>query len=206
MGGDWPRLAREAALELSGGDAEIETSMGTLLLADLCKIFEARDADRLASANICNALAEMEDRPWPEWRMGKPITTRQLASLLKPFDVFPKTIRVGDSTPKGYVLADLDDPFARYVPNSSATPPQPNKDGDNHQIPIHNTGPDVAEGNSRITPDLLDCGGVADETEINGTQPAIVDDINGQDYPLPADRLLPGLRKKGQGRMWEETL
>jgi hypothetical protein len=138
--------------------------------------------------------------------MRKPITTRQLAFLLKPFDVFPKTIRVGDSTPKGYVLADLDDPFARYVPNSSATSPQPNKDGDNHQIPIHNTGPDVAEEISRITPDLLDCGGVADETEINGAQPAIVDDINGQDYPIPADRLLPGLRRGDQGGLWEETL
>ena len=33
----------------------------------------------------------MEDRPWPEWRKGNPISTRQLARMLKLFKVNPGT-------------------------------------------------------------------------------------------------------------------
>jgi len=34
-----------------------------------------------------------------------------------PFGVHPKTIRFGDKTAKGYLLADFEDAFARYVPS-----------------------------------------------------------------------------------------
>jgi hypothetical protein len=48
-------------------------------------IFDALAVDRLSSIEITDALAQMEDRPWPEWKGGKPITPRQLAKLLEPF-------------------------------------------------------------------------------------------------------------------------
>lgn len=73
----------------------------------------------------------MEDRPWPEYRQGKPITAPRLARRLKPYGVTPKTIRIGENTAKGYKLEDLRDAFARYLPPDEAvTPSHTNGDND----------------------------------------------------------------------------
>ncbi len=95
---------------------------------------------------------------------GKPITTRQLASMLKGFKVAPGTIRLPDgSTPKGYLLSAFDDPFARYLPILSATPPQPAENREKPVIPIRHKGVDVADRNRPKVAGPLACGGVADE-------------------------------------------
>jgi hypothetical protein len=39
----------------------------------------------------------------------------QIAAILSPFGIHPKTIRFGDRTAKGYLLAYLEDAFGRYV-------------------------------------------------------------------------------------------
>jgi hypothetical protein len=46
---------------------------------------------------------------------SKPITARQLASILKPFGAKPGTIRDGSQTWKGYKKEDLGDAFSRYL-------------------------------------------------------------------------------------------
>jgi Protein of unknown function (DUF3631) len=43
-------------------------------------------------------------------------TANGLARLLAPFGIVPGTIRNGDRTPKGYLLARFEDDFARYLP------------------------------------------------------------------------------------------
>ncbi len=123
IGGDCVNRARAAAGRLSGGMQEDE-SPGVLLLGDLREMFLTKRVDRLPSTTIVASLAQLEQRPWPEWKSGKPITTRQLAILLNPFGVHPGTIRMpaGD-TPKGYQLADFDDAFSRYLPAPTATTP-----------------------------------------------------------------------------------
>jgi hypothetical protein len=75
-----------------------------------------RGDDRLRSADLAEALSALEDRPWPEWHQGKPITPRQIAKLLEPFDLTPGTIRTTGSTAKGYKLEQFTDAFARYLP------------------------------------------------------------------------------------------
>jgi hypothetical protein len=62
-GGAWPALARQAIGHLEG--TEIDDDLSTLLLRDLHELFVERKADRLFSADICEALANMADRPWP---------------------------------------------------------------------------------------------------------------------------------------------
>jgi hypothetical protein len=57
-----------------------------------------RGDDRLRSADLAEALSALEDRPWPEWHQGKPITPRQIAKLLEPFDLTPGTIRTTGGT------------------------------------------------------------------------------------------------------------
>lgn len=120
IGGGWAERARAAALELTEGNDD-EGDARVLLLADLRDLFRARACERLASAEIVAHLAEMEERPWPEWRGDKPITSRQVARLLGPFGVAPTTMRFETGTKRGYTLAQCADTFARYLPSASAT-------------------------------------------------------------------------------------
>jgi putative DNA primase/helicase len=113
-GGDWPKLARQTAVALSGEVADEST--GVQLLADLRELFDREPTDVLFTKEILAALGKNENRPWPEWKNGKPITDRQLATLLKPFKVRPKSVRWGAETDKGYRRKWFDDAFARYLP------------------------------------------------------------------------------------------
>lgn len=118
----WSQLARKTAIELHGV-AEEEGDYGLLMLQDLKALFDSRGEPALPSAAIVEAFAAMEDRPWPEYRNGHPISTRGLASLVGRFKVKPKNIRYGGEVPKGYVYSDLLPAFTTYLtpPNVSAT-------------------------------------------------------------------------------------
>ena len=115
-GGEWPAKARGAALKLSGDSAEPGT-VGTQLLAAICAVFEAKKVDRITSKALAEALAEDEDGPWATFgKTGKPITQRQIASLLERYGVRPSTIRIDDQTTKrGYLSAWLEDAFETYL-------------------------------------------------------------------------------------------
>ena len=111
-GGEWPRRAREAATMLSG--AQTDESFGVMLLEDLKSLFTEQKVDRLSSAAIVEALGEMDDRPWPEYSRGKPITKHALAKILTRFRVHPASVRIGSKTLKGYLLQDLEESFLRF--------------------------------------------------------------------------------------------
>ena len=114
-GGDWPRLARAAAVALAPRDT---SSIGTTLLGDIRSIFadETDRPDRLPSSAIAEKLHGLEDRPWAEWgRNGKPISPNQIARLLRPFGVAPENIATGGRRPKGYLLARFQEAFERYL-------------------------------------------------------------------------------------------
>jgi putative DNA primase/helicase len=96
-----------------------------MLLADLRTLFFERGADRLSSEEIVAALVKMEDRPWPELR-GKPITTRGVARLVRPFGIEPGSVRFGGGTDtrKGYLREWFEDAWSRYLPPNPAHPEQ----------------------------------------------------------------------------------
>jgi putative DNA primase/helicase len=125
-GGRWPAGARNIAecMVIEGSDDQ--QSIGTMLLTDMEVIFAERGADRLASEDIVGQLLTLEGRSWSEFgRARKPISKNALARLLKQFGIVPHTIRVGTATPKGYLLTDFKDAFARYVlPEQILQPPQ----------------------------------------------------------------------------------
>ncbi len=88
--------------------------VGTLLLADISDLFAAGGRDKLPSSNLAESLAAIEGRPWAEWgKHRKPISPNQLANQLGRFGVSPRTIRIGDETPRGYVLDDFREAFER---------------------------------------------------------------------------------------------
>ena len=141
----WPEDARWAARILSGVAEETSNTPSIQLLADLRDLFATRCTDRLSSKQIVGALVELEDRPWPEWQKGQPITEPQLAKILKPFGVKPKVIRLKDaSTPRGYLLAELQDSLSRYLSSEVQQPQQPNEINDLGGIPRCNTNAPVA--------------------------------------------------------------
>lgn len=127
-GGRWPEHARTVAnaAELSKEDQ----SKRTMMLSDIRDFFAARPGvDRGPSADLAAALGGMENRPWSEWRNGKPITPAALARLLAPFGIIPGTRRDGEHTFKGYLRADFTEVFAMYLADLTVTPSQPSKDG-----------------------------------------------------------------------------
>jgi hypothetical protein len=103
-----------------------------VLLEDIRDLFQERGVDRMASAEIVEALGKREDRPWSKWKGDKPITPRQLARLLEPFAVSPTTIWNAGKAIKGYRSASFADAFARYVP-AQDTPPNGSKGMQDHQ-------------------------------------------------------------------------
>jgi putative DNA primase/helicase len=127
-GPEWAARGCKALLEMFGlrAAAEGNTEIGALLLGDIRALFG--DADKMPSATLCKSLAEMEDRPWPEWRQNKPMTQTQLATALKPFRIRPTTIRDGDSTPKGYERKAFEEAWSRYL--ADANTPASTQEGD----------------------------------------------------------------------------
>jgi hypothetical protein len=115
-GADWPARAAAAFAALTTGDDLDAHGIGTALLADIRDLFAQAQTDRMTSAQMAGALAALEDKPWPEFgKSGKPITPNQVARLLGRFGIRSRTIRTSDGTSKGYLRADFEEDFARYL-------------------------------------------------------------------------------------------
>ena len=118
-GDDWPERAHAAFVALTSSADLDAQGIGTLLLSDTAAIFTAEGTDRLPSSNLAESLAAIEGRPWAEWgKHRKPISTNQLANQLRRFGISPRGIRVGDETPRGYLLDDFKEAFSRYLPDT----------------------------------------------------------------------------------------
>jgi putative DNA primase/helicase len=123
VGGEWPVRARTAARELSGDRVTGNESTRVQLLADIRDLFDETGHETLFSWEIVKGLVAMSNRPWAEWgRDKKPITATAMSRLLSdllPPGVTPGTVWKSGKSDKGYHRADLEDPFARYLPQKS---------------------------------------------------------------------------------------
>jgi Protein of unknown function (DUF3631) len=140
-GGDWPQRAREAACLLSGEGHE-STSINVEVLIDIH--LALGEAEAMRSVYLVAALIADPERPWAEWgKNGKPLTQRQLATLLRPFGIVPETVHIdGLSDAKGYKRESFKEAWAAYLPaqnlgQNTSSPPvrhfypskRPNADG-----------------------------------------------------------------------------
>lgn len=153
-GGDWPKRARAAALALSAESAA-DGSAGMQLLADVRAIFEEAGADRLASSSLIDRLTAMEDRRWPEWRHGKPMTATQLARILKRYGIAPRQVWIDGRNVRAYLFDDFADAFARYPSRQSARPLEPTE-----------------SATSRPSASARNSGGLADRKPLEPTETA----------------------------------
>ena len=100
--------------------ADEETGAREMLLADLLIIFHGQGVEppheAISSKGVLDKLTEMEGRPWSEWKRGKPLSARGLASLLKPFEVRPRNCRFpSERQGKAYFAADLKRHWEAYA-------------------------------------------------------------------------------------------
>jgi len=115
IGGNWPDRARESLVTLFTSSAAKDTSIRVRLLTDIKAIFDETGLDKIATKELVEKLCEIETSPWGEWRHGKPMTDYALAGQLKPFEIFPRSIRIDDHTKKGYVRESFLSAWERYV-------------------------------------------------------------------------------------------
>ncbi len=167
VGGNWPESARDAAVELSA-NRERAASVGELLLADIEREFASRSSsrDRLTSNELCTALAAREGRPWPEYGQArKPISPNQVARCLAPFNVFPRSIRIGSATAKGYLRSDFREAFSRYVPQQTGTSSHPFSEKESSLLRSGTSDLDSAAKDVRYASDEKDDHAVTDQEQ-----------------------------------------
>lgn len=130
VGGQWPSLARTAALKLSGA-SDSSLTIGVELLSDIQEVWEATRVDRISTADLIAALCEDDEKPWATYNKGFQIKPRQVAHKLSEYGISSNTIRIGHNTAKGFMREQFTEAFSRYLtlsPLPSVTPSQPAQD------------------------------------------------------------------------------
>jgi hypothetical protein len=173
---DWPSRARAVLCEIYGARPADDTSIGIQLLADVRLIFDEDQLEKMTTTDLLEKLSKVETSPWADWNHGKPMTAVGLSKLLKPFEIFPKTIRIGTSTAKGYDRAQFEDAWGRYLPKTppiplspaipAVTPSQNSIHADTGHFRTRNTDPSVTGSTSEQSPiSMRVVTGVTDQEE-----------------------------------------
>jgi len=169
-GGEWPQIARHAALKLSGSTEDGGT-MGNELLADIREVFEAKRLTKISTADLIQQLCDDDEKSWATYNRGRPITPRQVAKKLKEYGIASKNLRVNHDVVKGFEHDQFKEAFARYLALSPELPLHRYKSPEANSY----AGLDVAEDslrsgneNQAATPKpaaTRGCSGVADVSD-----------------------------------------
>jgi hypothetical protein len=125
-GGDWPKLACEAAVALVKVNRDTPPSLPLRLLQDLRLVFwnnlktvaQARPKG-LLTETVLSELHHLEDAPWQSINKGEPLTSVQLATRVYDYGVGPEQLRPyqnNNTQRRGYPLGPLADAWRRYLP------------------------------------------------------------------------------------------
>lgn len=114
LGDEIAQEARNAAIEICKINSD-EPHINELMLLDIRRVFVEQKIDRLPTIDLINALCEDDEATWRYMNKGGKITPRQLAQILKQFNISSKQIRFGEQTKKGYDTADFQECFSKYL-------------------------------------------------------------------------------------------
>ena len=145
IGGEWPGMIATACSEYFK-ESRDATDVGYELLDNIRSVFkeqaekaEEAKADQAAGAvvaqdfttldgvpdgnitpgNLAHALAENENWGWCEYKLGNPITNRQLAARLRVFNIVTRENKIGKgdsrTSVRSYCPADFTEAFETYL-------------------------------------------------------------------------------------------
>ncbi len=110
-------IARCAGMKLASNC--LDEDPGVVLLGDIRNVFQARSMERIASATLVEALLAFDDSFWNEWRgpnddrPPRKLTQGELARMLRPFDIRPRTIWPAQRRPAIKAVEVTCDPNSR---------------------------------------------------------------------------------------------
>jgi len=116
-GEPWPEYVRD---DIYAGfdteDHEADATTGTKLLADIRIIRKGvpRAHKGIYSEELCNKLNDLEERKYSKWNAFDGIRPQDVASILKPFGIAPKNVRLSGGQRKGYQWSQFSDAWKRY--------------------------------------------------------------------------------------------
>lgn len=147
-GGKWPLTIRNAALAALAANREdgAAGSEGVQLLADIRLAFRSHvgrkfmaDNNKLAlkTPQLIQCLESYDESPWCSYhRDGSHIRPKDLAALLKPYDITSSSIWWSkDSNSRGYYMADFEDAWQRYLVGKESDSHQQNERINGHELP-----------------------------------------------------------------------
>jgi hypothetical protein len=115
----WDTRCWNAAVKLTEANRREEPDDLVLLLADIRAAFGGKDL--IFSEELLNAIRNLQD---PQYAGPATRTAKALAVALAPLRIFPRQLRIGEVTRKGYLRVDFADAFERY-PLPTETPETP---------------------------------------------------------------------------------
>ena len=120
-GGAWPKLARQAAVKLSR--QRRDPSEGKRLLLEFYNLFAARGR-YLTSDEVQTALVADKNSEWADFHGHGPISQRQIALLLDPYEIDPDVIHPpGRAAARGYRAEQFETAFRHYLGRPMALVP-----------------------------------------------------------------------------------
>ena len=127
-GGEWPEKAWAAADALTAvaGTFDSKETLGTMLLADVRTVFEAKgNPERIKSDDLDKALCALLERPWLSMpKTAKPITREARGRMLRDYGVNTKTLRFDDDRDaKGYLRAAFEGAWSSWLPEGGGNQP-----------------------------------------------------------------------------------
>jgi hypothetical protein len=114
-GGHWPDTARCNAVRfvtVFRREAE-EEGQGIQLLGHIRTVLGQEDYT--FTSTVLDRLYNLDESPYADIK-GKPLSDRQLAVRLRPYNIKPKLVRIGTSVARGYARTDFYDAWRRYLP------------------------------------------------------------------------------------------
>jgi hypothetical protein len=99
------------ALSAIKQEEDEDDSLLLKLLTDIKSVWPGNKSNH-STAGLIDALIDLEDSRWNELDL----TPIKLSSWLKPLQIAPRQIRVGNATMKGYLRTEMEAAWNRYLP------------------------------------------------------------------------------------------
>ena len=159
--------------------------------ADIKLVFDSTKAEAIWTEDLLHHLHAMSEAPWCEYgRHRKPITPRQLASLLKPFGIVSRQIWKPEAktNKQGYASEQFSSVWRRYL---SPSPLEATETASFSDFPSPSDDQPLGDRNPRKATETASSRVLGDRNHLPGEETAFVPGDDWQDVP-PGVVLPPG--------------